>query len=164
MRLSRSSLRNTSARATLCWCLDAATAVRGAAVDAYASHLRHLCYARTGLSEEMYDDGFLNLINIDISKTAIRMMAARTADRRSMRWEVMSCTALTLSDASVDAVLDKGTMDSLLCGENSGWLEGLSASRTPHAPRLSTRQALPTCLRCARRCRECCGVSSGRAR
>jgi hypothetical protein len=78
---------------------------------------RHVLPA--GLSEEMYDDGFLNLINIDISKTAIRTMAARTADRKTMRWEVMSCTALTLSDASVDAVLDKGTMDSLLCGENS---------------------------------------------
>ena len=112
----------------------------------------------------MYDDGFLNLINIDISKTAIRMMAARTVDRRSMRWEVMSCTALTLSDASVDAVIDKGTMDSLLCGENSGWFEGLYGfSEPPHAPLRSTRQALPMCLRCARRCRECCGVSSGRA-
>lgn len=67
----------------------------------------------------MYDDGFLNLINIDISKTVIRAMASRTADRKSMRWEVMSCTAMTLGDATVDAVLDKGTMDSLLCGENS---------------------------------------------
>jgi len=67
----------------------------------------------------MYDDGFLNLINIDISKTVIRAMASRAADRKSMRWEVMSCTAMTLGDATVDAVLDKGTMDSLLCGENS---------------------------------------------
>lgn len=118
-----------------------------------------------GLSEEMYDDGFLNIINIDISKTAIRTMAARTADRKTMRWEVMSCTALTLSDASVDAVLDKGTMDSLLCGENSAWgatgnsdIVGVCTCSFPLRD-----QALPTWLKCVTRCRGSCapeGTSS----
>lgn len=71
------------------------------------------------LSEELYDDGFLNVINIDISKTVIAAMAARTADKKGMTWQVMNCTALAFADATMDAVLDKGTLDSLLCGENS---------------------------------------------
>jgi EEF1A lysine methyltransferase 4 len=79
--------------------------------------------SRAGLSEEMYDDGYLNITNIDISKTVIASMAARTAEKKGLTWQIMSCTALDFGDASFDAVIDKGTLDSILCGENSAcWL------------------------------------------
>jgi EEF1A lysine methyltransferase 4 len=69
----------------------------------------------------MYDSGYTHIMNIDISRTVIAAMAERTAGRDGLTWEVMSCTALTLGDSSVDAIIDKGTIDALLSGENSAY-------------------------------------------
>jgi ubiquinone/menaquinone biosynthesis C-methylase UbiE len=71
------------------------------------------------LSEEMYDDGFSSIVNIDFVAPAIDIMATRNKGKSGLTWQVMDATALTFPDAYFDAVIDKGTLDSLLCGENS---------------------------------------------
>lgn len=58
-------------------------------------------------------------MNIDISKTVVDLMAERHRDKRGVGWAQMDVLALDFPDASYDAVVDKGTLDSILCGESS---------------------------------------------
>lgn len=71
------------------------------------------------LSEEMAEDGYANIVNVDISGTVIDLMRERTSDVPQVSFEVMDMCELSYEDESIDAVVDKGTLDSLLCGENS---------------------------------------------
>mmetsp|Transcript_14963 Transcript_14963/g.47710 ORF Transcript_14963/g.47710 Transcript_14963/m.47710 type:complete len:213 (+) Transcript_14963:14-652(+) len=70
------------------------------------------------LSEEMYDDGFRNIENIDISKVVIEQMEEKYKDR-DMTWRMMNACSLEYADEYFDVALDKGTLDSILCGEGS---------------------------------------------
>lgn len=71
------------------------------------------------LSEELYDSGFSSITNIDYSPSAIELMSAKHRGKEGMSWQVVDATALSFPDGYFDAVLDKGTLDSVLCGENS---------------------------------------------
>lgn len=72
------------------------------------------------LSEEMYDDGYIHIMNIDISQVVTRAMQEKHRDKApTMQYRQMDALSLEFSDSSYDAVLDKGTLDAVLCGENS---------------------------------------------
>lgn len=71
------------------------------------------------LSEEMYDDGYSSIANIDFAAPVIEQMTARNKDKKGLSWQVMDATALTFPDHYYDAVVAKATFDSILCGENS---------------------------------------------
>merc|ERR1711865_875498 len=93
------------------------------------------------LSEEMYEDNISNITNIDISETCIVDMKKRCVAMENMR---CACAAvlvrnmcapglisvarsghtqdvltLPFNEGAFEAVIDKGTMDSILCGEGS---------------------------------------------
>lgn len=72
-------------------------------------------------SEDLYDDGFPNQLNIDISSVVIAQMRERNIQSRpEMQWEIMDCCDMKgVESNSVDIVIDKSTMDALLCGDNS---------------------------------------------
>lgn len=40
-------------------------------------------------------------------------------DKPALEWQMMNACALDFPDASFDAAVDKGTLDSVLCGEGS---------------------------------------------
>lgn len=92
----------------------------------------------------MYDDGYRNIENIDISKVCIEQMQEKYKDRsmncaaaRALPCSVlesrrpspkrmlrlagrkMDVCSLEYPDEAFDVVLDKGTLDSILCGEGS---------------------------------------------
>lgn len=67
----------------------------------------------------MYEDGYTSIVNVDISKVVIDQMIQKYKDKTSLGWQVMSITQMDFADHSFDFVFDKGTIDSLLCGENS---------------------------------------------
>lgn len=71
------------------------------------------------LSPQLYDCGVHQIINIDISEVAISQMRARYREMDKMMWARMDVTRLEFPEASFDVVIDKGTIDSLLCGSNS---------------------------------------------
>ncbi|KAF9956097.1 hypothetical protein BGZ72_003034 [Mortierella alpina] len=73
------------------------------------------------LSEDMYDDGFHNIVNIDFSKTVIDNMTEKCKDRVGMEWIEMDIRDLKFEDGSFDIVIDKGTMDALMCDRGDVW-------------------------------------------
>eukprot|EP00743_Colponemidia_sp_Colp-15_P010282 GILK01011307.1.p1 GENE.GILK01011307.1~~GILK01011307.1.p1 ORF type:complete len:252 (+),score=20.19 GILK01011307.1:47-757(+) len=68
-------------------------------------------------SEDMYDDGYQTILNIDISPVVIEQMKARNTKRDKMLWQVMDVRDLDYPSNFFDVVIDKSTMDSILCGE-----------------------------------------------
>ena len=70
------------------------------------------------ICEEMYDDGYTSIQNMDISKVCIDQMKARnTESRPNMTWEIMDCRELNYKTETFDLIVDKSTIDALLCGD-----------------------------------------------
>ena len=67
----------------------------------------------------MFNEGYTSIANIDVSKVVIDQMTEKHKDKASVTWKVMNATQMDFSDELFDIVLDKGTFDSILCGESS---------------------------------------------
>jgi len=70
-------------------------------------------------SEDMYDAGYQNLYNIDISSVCITQMQQRNRKRKHMKYEKMDCCELKYDDNYFDVAIDKSTIDAILCGDNA---------------------------------------------
>ncbi|KAK8847341.1 hypothetical protein IAR55_005198 [Kwoniella newhampshirensis] len=62
----------------------------------------------SGLSEELYDAGWTNIVNLDYSKTVIEQMKQRHASRDHMTWQEMDVLDLKFDEGEFDLVVDKG--------------------------------------------------------
>ena len=70
-------------------------------------------------SEHMYEAGFHDMHNIDISPVVIDQMKERNKDKESMTWDVMDVRELTYKDWEFDIAIDKSTIDALLWGDDA---------------------------------------------
>ena len=71
-------------------------------------------------SEDLYDAGYHNIWNIDISSVCIEQQTERNKVKRpKMKYEVMDCCDLKYPDNFFDCAIDKSTIDALLCGDNA---------------------------------------------
>lgn len=67
-------------------------------------------------SEQMYDAGFRQITNVDISEVCIDKMLARSERTgRAMDWVVMDVCKLKFESNEFDVVIDKATGDSIVC-------------------------------------------------
>lgn len=82
-------------------------------------HILHLGCGNSKMAEDMYEDGFLNSVNIDISQTVIKTMQERYRNIETMRYIHMDARKMEFENSTFDAAIDKGTLDSILCSENS---------------------------------------------
>eukprot|EP00922_Rhytidocystis_sp_ex-Travisia-forbesii_P007128 GHVS01010404.1.p1 GENE.GHVS01010404.1~~GHVS01010404.1.p1 ORF type:complete len:227 (+),score=25.96 GHVS01010404.1:205-885(+) len=74
------------------------------------------------LSEDMYNEGFKNMTNIDISGVVIKAMNLKYNGPQfsGMTYKQLNCLAMPeIADEAYPVVIDKGTVDSVLCGEGS---------------------------------------------
>eukprot|EP01114_Cavostelium_apophysatum_P012156 TRINITY_DN2697_c0_g1_i1.p1 TRINITY_DN2697_c0_g1~~TRINITY_DN2697_c0_g1_i1.p1 ORF type:complete len:204 (+),score=21.80 TRINITY_DN2697_c0_g1_i1:71-682(+) len=71
------------------------------------------------LSEDMLKDGFKDIVNIDVSSVVISHMTEKYKDTPGLIFRTMDVMSMEFSDSAFDAVVDKGTLDAILCGENS---------------------------------------------
>ncbi len=74
-----------------------------------------------GLSEDMYDDGYENITNIDISHTVVKYMEEKIKSRfPKMIYRQMDVIDMNdFNQGEFNIIIDKGTLDSILCGDNS---------------------------------------------
>ena len=73
----------------------------------------------SSMSERIYKDlNIHKIFNIDISSNVIKNMRERSKDLEGMSWDVMDCRDLKFNQSFFDVVIDKCTMDTLLCGDN----------------------------------------------
>ncbi|ELR12088.1 methyltransferase domain containing protein [Acanthamoeba castellanii str. Neff] len=71
----------------------------------------------SSVSAGLYEDGYTNIVNIDISDVIIRQMTVEHSERYPlMTYAVMDVSHMDFDDESFDLVLDKGTLDAVCCG------------------------------------------------
>lgn len=70
------------------------------------------------LSEQLYDVGYKQLTNVDISETVVTHMNQRNSERRpGLNFQQVDATQTPYEDASFQAALDKGTLDAMASEE-----------------------------------------------
>ena len=71
-------------------------------------------------SEKMYDDGFKNNFNIDICQNVINYMKERNKDKEGLIYKEMDVRDMKdFQNETFDLVIDKSTIDALLCGNQA---------------------------------------------
>ncbi|GIQ81694.1 hypothetical protein KIPB_002694 [Kipferlia bialata] len=73
----------------------------------------------SNLSFDLYDEGVKSIDSIDISQVVVNQLNDRKGDR-NMNFYVRDSTDMgETPDATYDIIIDKATIDSLLCGEGA---------------------------------------------
>lgn len=72
------------------------------------------------MSEDMAKDGYIDIMNVDISSIVIDMMRKKYANLPQLKYIQMDARDMSFfEDESFDCVIDKGTLDSLMCGTDA---------------------------------------------
>lgn len=75
----------------------------------------HIGCGQSRLGAELYKDGFCNVLNMDISPAVISQMSAQASATPKMHYRVMDMMALDCCSTSVETIVDKGSLDALMC-------------------------------------------------
>lgn len=70
------------------------------------------------LSQDMYADGYTDIVNVDYSSVVIEQMRARHPE---MEWLEMDVRSLKFADGAFDVAIDKGTMDAMMTAKGDIW-------------------------------------------
>ncbi|KAJ1403388.1 S-adenosyl-L-methionine-dependent methyltransferase [Ochromonadaceae sp. CCMP2298] len=71
-------------------------------------------------SASLYDKGYRNITNIDISTVVINQMSDAYADRNEMEFTVMDARNMEfIPDQCFDLIIDKALFDAVICSENN---------------------------------------------
>ena len=81
--------------------------------------IMHVGCGNAPLSEDMYNDGYYDMVNIDISETCIDYMKGLNRDKPMMKWLTMDAMATTFKNEQFDVIIDKSTLDAFLCSDFS---------------------------------------------
>uniref|UniRef100_A0A7N0V9N2 Methyltransferase type 11 domain-containing protein n=1 Tax=Kalanchoe fedtschenkoi TaxID=63787 RepID=A0A7N0V9N2_KALFE len=72
------------------------------------------------ISEDMVKDGYEDIMNIDISSVAIELMRTKYEHFPQLKYLQMDFRDMSFfSDDTFDCIIDKGTLDSLMCGNSA---------------------------------------------
>lgn len=78
------------------------------------------------LAEDLYEDGFENVTNIDSSPVVVTQMTAKYGKwMPKLKFYTMNACNLNFEDKTFDVCIDKATLDSILCSVSSGSKQAL---------------------------------------
>ena len=83
------------------------------------SEILNIGCGNSTLAEELYLDGFKNITNIDFSSALIQNQTKRFQNYEEMDFTLMDATSIEFPNDCFDLILDKCTLDCILCGENA---------------------------------------------
>ncbi|KAF9446210.1 S-adenosyl-L-methionine-dependent methyltransferase [Macrolepiota fuliginosa MF-IS2] len=87
-----------------------------------SSRILMLGCGNSKLSEDMWEDGYKNIVNTDYSAVLIEKMRQRHGQARpEMEWHEMDVRSLKFDDGSFDVAIDKGTMDAMMTAKGDVW-------------------------------------------
>ncbi|KAI8996436.1 S-adenosyl-L-methionine-dependent methyltransferase [Trametes punicea] len=87
-----------------------------------SSRILMLGCGNSTLSQDMYDDGYRNIVNTDYSGVLIEKMRHKhERSRPEMEWHEMDIRDLRFPDDSFDVAIDKGTMDAMMTAKADVW-------------------------------------------
>ncbi|KAI0642257.1 S-adenosyl-L-methionine-dependent methyltransferase [Trametes meyenii] len=86
-----------------------------------ASKVLMLGCGNSTLSQDMYDDGYKNIVNTDYSGILIEKMKHKHQERPEMEWHEMDIRDLKFEDDVFDVAIDKGTMDAMMTAKADVW-------------------------------------------
>ncbi|KAI9062509.1 S-adenosyl-L-methionine-dependent methyltransferase [Trametes sanguinea] len=87
-----------------------------------SSRILMLGCGNSTLSQDMYDDGYKNIVNTDYSGILIEKMRHKHEHSRpEMEWHEMDIRDLKFDDDSFDVAIDKGTMDAMMTAKADVW-------------------------------------------
>mmetsp|Transcript_132041 Transcript_132041/g.232553 ORF Transcript_132041/g.232553 Transcript_132041/m.232553 type:complete len:270 (-) Transcript_132041:64-873(-) len=93
--------------------------VEEATGGSHSSRVLHIGCGNSTWTEQMYDAGYQEILNIDTSDVVIRQMISRNKDRPGMIFEEMDATKMTIEDNSFDLALDKSVLDTFACTDSA---------------------------------------------
>lgn len=86
----------------------------------YESKIVHFGCGISRIQETLYDKGYHNITNNDISENCIKLM--KESDTRGMKWDVVDVlNTLPYADESFDVAIDKGTLDAIILEKADKW-------------------------------------------
>lgn len=89
----------------------------------FAQLIRATLIYAVALSQDMYDDGYRNIVNLDYSRICIEKMSdLHSTARPEMTWLEGDVRELPFEDGSFDIALDKGTMDAMMTSKGDVWV------------------------------------------
>jgi ubiquinone/menaquinone biosynthesis C-methylase UbiE len=84
-----------------------------------SDHALVLGCGNSTMSKDMLSSGFPLVVSIDIAPSVIAQLQAKHEKEPRLQWYTMDCTKLTFPDGAFELAVDKGTIDALMCGDNS---------------------------------------------
>merc|ERR1712061_930578 len=83
-------------------------------------HVLHIGCGNSTISADLYDVGYKNQKNIDLSDTVIRqMLHLHQTQRPDLSFEKMDATSMSFEDDTFNVVIDKGTLDAMMPDEST---------------------------------------------
>ncbi|GAB5366592.1 hypothetical protein AAMO2058_001156400 [Amorphochlora amoebiformis] len=87
------------------------------------SRILNIGCGNSNLPRDLALDGYGDVTSIDISKLCINRMKKRSSEAKessvqSLKWVQMDASRLSFSEYSFDLVIDKGTLDALVCSND----------------------------------------------
>ncbi|KAF8159568.1 S-adenosyl-L-methionine-dependent methyltransferase [Crassisporium funariophilum] len=87
-----------------------------------SSRILMLGCGNSRLSEDMWEDGYRNIVNTDYSAILIEQMRSRHGQARpEMEWHEMDVRDMSFPSGSFDVAIDKGTMDAMMTAKGDVW-------------------------------------------